>query len=259
MKIGFLDSGIGGLSVLHRALEVLPDEEYLFYADTDHVPYGEKTDAQILGYADEAARFLLEQGAGALVIACNTATSVAIGTLRRRYCVPIIGVEPAVKPAVEQSGGRRVIVAATPVTVNGKKLRDLVARVDPGHRVDLLALPGLVHFAESGEFRSPEVTAYLKNAFAPYRLSDYSSLVLGCTHFNYFKDTLRELLPPGTAILDGCSGTIGRLEEILKEDGLLKPSPRAVQYFLSGRRITDAEGLARMQALLRRLDDMAHI
>lgn len=259
VKIGFFDSGIGGLSVLHQVLLKLPDEEYLFYADTDHVPFGEKTKAEILRYTDDGLRFLFGQGAEAVVIACNTATSVAVTAMRKKYSAPILGVEPAVKPAVEQRGGRRVMVVGTSVTVRGKRLRDLIARVDRNHSTDLLALPDLVHFAERGEFRSRAVTDYLHGAFAPYRVEDYSALVLGCTHFNYFKDTFRELLSPGTAFFDCCDGTANHLEEVLKEKALLEPGTRSIKYFRSGREITDAEGLARMTRLFHRLDDMARI
>ena len=103
MKIGLIDSGIGGLSVLHEAYHRLPGQEYLFFADVEHVPYGEKTPLQITGYMIENAQFLIDKGAEALVVACNTATSVAIKELRSRFSIPILGMEPAVKPAVEET------------------------------------------------------------------------------------------------------------------------------------------------------------
>lgn len=257
LKIGFFDSGIGGLSVLHQALKVLPPEEYLFYADSDHVPYGEKTSEEIARYADEAVRFLLQEGAGAIVVACNTATSVAIELLRRKYSVPILGVEPAVKPAVEQSGGGRVLVVATPVTVREKKLRDLIDRVDRRHIVDLQPLPELVRFAERLEFRSDAVTSYLRGAFSDRTLSDYTFLVLGCTHFNYFKDTFREVFPQQTSILDSCAGTVHHLAKILKESGMPESRACSVAYYRSGRKVTEPESLRQMDCLLRRLDKMA--
>ncbi|MBP3814197.1 MAG: aspartate/glutamate racemase family protein, partial [Butyrivibrio sp.] len=101
MKIGIFDSGMGGLSVLHEAYHQLPDQEYIFYADTEHVPYGIKTPEQIIGYTTEIAEFLIDKGVDAIVVACNTATSVAIKELRKRFDLPILGMEPAVKPAVE--------------------------------------------------------------------------------------------------------------------------------------------------------------
>lgn len=256
MKIGFFDSGIGGLTVLHQAMRTLPDEQYLFYADSDHVPYGEKTKEEILRYTDGAVRFLLAHGAKAVVIACNTATSVAAGVLRQKYDVPILGIEPAVKPAVEESDGKRIMVVATPVTVREKKLKELIARVDEEHLVDLLALPELVRFAERGDFRSPAVTAYLRSRMNGYDLDGYSSLVLGCTHFNYFKDTLRDILPESVAFLDGSEGTVNHLACVLQGNGLREHTAPAVEYFRSGRKVTDAQALAHIAALHKRLDEM---
>ena len=131
MRIALFDSGIGGLTVLSHARRVLPSEEFLFFADRDHVPYGTKSVPVVRGYVREAFRFLVErQGADAVVVACNTATSVAVDEMRRLYEVPIIGMEPAVKKALEQGGERRVLVTATPITINGEKLRRLVSAHD---------------------------------------------------------------------------------------------------------------------------------
>ena len=161
MNIGIFDSGIGGMSVLHQALATLPHENYIFYADTDHVPYGTKTKDQVISYVDEMIQFMLSHNCKAVVIACNTATSAAASIMRQKYTIPIIGIEPAVKPAVEQSHGRRVMVVATPLTIREEKLKNLVDRVDNAHHVDLLPLPELVTFAEREEFNSPQVEAYL--------------------------------------------------------------------------------------------------
>ncbi len=259
MKIGILDSGIGGLTVLHQAMLSLPKEEYLFYADSDHVPYGEKTKEEILHYVESAVQFMVSKGAGAVVIACNTATSVAIGALRREYSIPILGIEPAVKPAVEDCGGRRILVIATPVTVREEKLKNLIARVDEEHLIDLLPLPQLVPFAERGEFRSPEVTAYLRSEFSRFDLSEYSCLVLGCTHFNFFKDTLREIFPKHTAILDGSAGTVNHLAEVLTENDMPESPALSVEYYVSGRKVTDAAALCRIQKLHERLDTMLRV
>ena len=131
MKIGIFDSGIGGLSVLHQAMQLLPDEEFIYYADEQHVPYGEKTSEEILGYVDEIISFMISQGVEAIVIACNTATSVAAKIMREKYDLPIIGMEPAVKQAIDTYGDtNRVLVVATPITVKGKKIMELVERVD---------------------------------------------------------------------------------------------------------------------------------
>ena len=208
MNIGIFDSGIGGLTLLHQALVMLPNEKYIFYADTDNAPYGTKSSAQVITLVDNVMRFMTEHDCKAVVIACNTATAAAAETMRRKYQIPIIGIEPAVKPAVRESHGKRVLVAATPLTVREEKLQNLVKRVDDAHLVDLLALPRLVEFAERGEFESDAVEQYLREALSAYALEKYGELVLGCTHFNYFKDTFRKILPKDVHMIDGSEGTL---------------------------------------------------
>ena len=261
MNIGIFDSGIGGMTLLHQALLSLPNENYIFYADTDHVPYGTKSKEQVIGYVDEIIRFMLAKECKAVVIACNTATSVAAESMRKKYDIPIIGIEPAVKPAVEQSEGKRVMVVATPLTVAEKKLKDLVARVDDAHLVDMLPLPKLVSFAERGEFDSEEVSSYMKEAFSGVDMTKYGELVLGCTHFNYFKDTFAKILPPTVQMIDGSEGTINQLKRLLEKEGMLGDSKEGqrkgtVRYFMSGRELTLPDELARMQMLHERLEQM---
>ena len=259
MKIAFFDSGIGGLSVLHHAMRVLPEEQFLFFADEDHVPYGVKPREEVLRYVDEAFRFLLAQDVKAIVLACNTATSVAAQEMRRRYHLPIIGMEPAVKRAIDLYGEGRVLVTATPITVSGKKMLDLVEHVDHDHRTDFLPLPRLVDFAERQEFASGAVREYLREAFSPYDFSRYSSVVLGCTHFNYFKDMMRELLPEQVHLVDGNEGTVRELIRRLREGDALERVPQSVAYFYSERPVTESAELARIRAYLERLDRMYEI
>jgi glutamate racemase len=256
MKIGVFDSGIGGLSVLHYALRAVPGGQFIYYADSCHVPYGEKTREQIVGFVDGIIRFLIGKGAKAVVIACNTATSAAVDEMRARYTLPIIGMEPAVKKAVDLYGGKRVLVAATPVTVSGQKMQDLLERVDKEHLVDLLALPELVKFAEMGEFESPAVTEYLRGELGRFALSEYASLVLGCTHFNYFKDTLRALLPDSVRFVDGIEGTINNLTSSLEVSAGPEGEGRRAEYYDSGRAVTEPAELARLETYMDRLDRM---
>lgn len=215
MKIGIFDSGIGGLSVLHEAYHQLPGQEYIFFADTEHVPYGLKTPEQIKEYAFEITDFLLEKGVEALVIACNTATSVSVEDLRAHYDIPILGMEPAVKPAVEGTEDKRIMVIATPVTIRMDKLKDLLQRVDEEHRVDLMDMPRLVEFAEREEFDSEEVQSYIESRLSEFDPSEYAALVLGCTHFNYFKPAFRKFYGKDTLLIDGNYGTIHHLADVL--------------------------------------------
>ena len=261
MKIAFFDSGIGGVSVLHRALAQMPEEDYLYFADTDHVPYGTKTTAEVRQYVLKACDFILTQGVKALVVACNTATSVAINELRARYDIPILGMEPAVKPAVcslSGQGPKRVLVTATPMTLRQEKLHLLLKQWDQGHVVDLLPLPALVEFAEAGNFTGAEVTKYLQEALTPFPLEEYCTVVLGCTHFNFFKDTFRSLLAEGTGLIDGSDGTVRHLEHVLEERGLREKGSGQVSFYASGRQLAGQE-MAAYQKLLDRLDALAAV
>ncbi len=255
MQIAFFDSGVGGLTVLHQAMRKMPQEDYLYYADTDHVPYGRKTKEQIYQYVQEAVDFIAEQDVKALVVACNTATSVAIQDLRARYRFPILGMEPAVKPAVsDTSCTKRILVTATPVTIQEEKLQNLLRQVDQNHQVDLLPLPRLVELAEKNRFSDGQAEAYLRDVLAPFNLNRYCTVVLGCTHFNYFKDSFHNILPGEIAMLDGSYGTVNNLYRVLKERNLLENGTGKVQYYTSGR---SAEQLRpQYEELLRRLDDM---
>ncbi len=259
MKIGIFDSGIGGLSVLHLAMKMMPCEEFLYYADESHVPYGEKTEGEILRFVKENLDFLISEGAEAVVIACNTATSVATKEFRGRFPVPIVGMEPAVKKALELYRGeeKRILVAATPVTIAGDKLHDLLKRVDSGHDADLISLPSLVHFAEKGEFSSQAVDEYLKEELRAFDLANYSALVLGCTHFNYFKERFRHVFPGSVHFVDGNEGTVRQLLRVLPR----KPETEGegkVSYYFSGREADEKEK-ERLSYCLEQLEKVYHI
>ena len=259
MNIGIFDSGIGGMTVLHQALKSLPKENYIFYADTDNVPYGTKTREQVVGFVDVVMKFMIEHDCKAVVIACNTATAAAAAIMREKYNIPIIGIEPAVKPAVEKSKGKRVIVAATPLTVREEKLKNLVARVDDAHLVDLVALPKLVYFAEHREFSTDVVCSYLKEEFSGYELDKYGELVLGCTHLNHFKDSFRKIMPDNVQIIDGSQGTVNQLKRILEKRNQLEENAGEVRYFASGREVTADQELQHIKELHDRLEDMCRI
>ncbi|WP_029231350.1 glutamate racemase [Butyrivibrio sp. VCB2006] len=272
MKIGIFDSGIGGLSVLHEAYHRLPGQEYIFYADTEHVPYGTKTQEEIIGFAVDNTKFLLEKGAEALVVACNTATSVAIKELRRRFDIPILGMEPAVKPAVEETEDKRIMVIATPVTIREDKLKDLLHRVDEEHRVDLMAMPRLVEFAENEQFDTEEVRGYIRGQFANFDPANYSALVLGCTHFNYFKPALQEFFGKDTLLVDGNFGTVHHLADVLNlnmndsqdtevyfDDYHKMLGSVKTEYYFSKKFVSDEKTLEHLKRLHNRLEEVRKI
>ena len=258
MKIGIFDSGMGGLSLLHKAIKYLPGEDYIYYADIANVPYGSKTPEQIREFSSAAMDFMRKSDCKAVVVACNTATSVAIEHLRENYDLPILGIEPAVKPAVTHEGHKRVLVMATPVTVREAKLHLLISRLDATDDVDLLAMPNLVSFAEREEFGA-DVEEYIKNQLGETDLTQYSDLVLGCTHFNNFKDTLSKIFPKETAIIDGSRATIRHLDDILNAKGIRGGGNGNVEYFVSGGVCAEKAFYEKAQRFLARLEEMEKI
>ena len=259
MNIGIFDSGIGGLTLLHQAMVLMPQENYIFYADTDHVPYGTKSKEQVVSYVDEVIRFMTAHQCKAVVIACNTATSVATKEFRAGFPVPIVGMEPAVKKAVEQycDTGKRILVAATPITIASDKLHNLLERVD---NVDLLPLPKLVRFAEKGDFTSGGIEAYLCEELSKFDLEDYAAVVLGCTHFNYFKQNFRNVFPEEIHFVDGNEGTLRQLLRVLPGDltDQKEENSASVQYFFSGVPADDAQ-IELVERCMKRLDEMYDI
>ncbi|GIO35333.1 glutamate racemase 2 [Paenibacillus antibioticophila] len=259
MRIGFFDSGIGGLTVLHQALRFLPHEDYLFYADTLHVPYGEKTKDEVRAYILDAADFIAGQKVKALVIACNTATSIVIEELRTRYDFPVIGIEPAVKPAIERWAGKqkKVLVLATNLTLKEKKYNDLIQRIDQGESVDSLALPGLVQFAENFEFDEEKVVPYLEKELSRFDLKQYGTVVLGCTHFPYFENSLRRVFPKEVDFISGSIGTAKHLRRILELKNQMDQGTGDIIFFKSGVKVEDPLLLANYHSLFEVLDKLS--
>lgn len=256
-RIGFFDSGIGGITVLHNALRLLPCEDYIYYADTKNAPYGTKEKSEVKKLVSDAVEFIVSKDVKAVVIACNTATSVAVEDLRRIYSIPVIGMEPAVKPAVEKNDRlhRKVIVTATPLTIKEEKLLNLIDRVDNGHIVELLPLPELVRFAESYRFSEQGVREYLETEFSRFDLQQYGTVVLGCTHFIYFRNMLSRILPASIDIIDGNAGTVNNLKRILESRGESGGGSGKVEYYCSGELITAERDLEKMEILLKILSE----
>lgn len=257
MHIGFFDSGVGGITVLYEAMKLLPKEDYIYYADVMNVPYGNKSRDEVRTHIFEAVDFIIDKGVKALVIACNTATSAAIEDLRKKYCIPIIGMEPAVKPAVKmnENNHKRVLVTATAFTLKEEKLKNLISKLDNERVVDLLPLPGLVEFAEKQEFTSAVVENYLVKELEKFDLTQYGTIVLGCTHFPFFKDGFRKILPPGVEIIDGNMGTVKNLKRILKENNLLNDGSGQVVFYNSGKE-ADGYQVERLNRFFKRLKDI---
>lgn len=214
-RIGFFDSGIGGINVMAYARKIIPSADYLYYADIDNVPYGTKSPDEVIRYCCSAMDWMLQQKADIVVIACNTATSMAAETLRRIYPIPIIGMEPAVKPAALRHPHEKILVCATQLTINGEKLHTLIDHsFSDCDMPDLVALPGLVTMAENNQFDKYEAASYLSTAIDSSQ--PYAAIVLGCTHFSYFRESFR-ILFPNAELIDGTDGTVRRLVSVLTE------------------------------------------
>lgn len=243
--IAVFDSGIGGLTVLQRLRNALPSAEYIYYADLEHVPYGKKSPTEIKIYMDRIIEDLVAAGSDAVVLACNTATSAAAASLRQKWDLPIIGMEPAVKPAatvLPQKDGGRIIVAATDLTLQLEKLQKLIQSLNVEDKIDRLSLQDLVNFAEEGIFDGPEIDSYLKNTFAKIDLNKVQTVVLGCTHFLYFYESLRRFLPSHIDLIDGHDGTVRRVLsffscDIMERNNELNP----IRYIVSGKPANSSE------------------
>ena len=244
--IGIFDSGIGGLTVLKKIIQVLPNEKYIYYADTDNVPYGTKPKEDVKKYIKNAIDFLISKNVKAIVIACNTATSIAVKELRQTYTIPIVGIEPAAKPAVENRREKRVLIMATPTTIREEKLKYLLRRLEAEEYVDLVAMPRLVEFAENEDFASKEVEQYVVEQLKNHNLEEYSELVLGCTHFPFFKEILSKIFPKDTQIIDGSLGVANRLKDILQKAEILGNNQLEIEYYYSGRLAENKEKLEKL-------------
>lgn len=226
--IGVFDSGMGGISVVRQIRHDMPYENVIFYGDSAHAPYGLKTVEEIQGYCFGIADRLLAMGAKALVVACNTATSACINQMRERYDVPVIGMEPALKLACDRGQGdpQHVIVAATPLTLRERKFARLMARFQDFHTIEKQPCPDLVTIVEEGRLDDQDlVMRTLHGYFDKYDLSRVDSVVLGCTHFIFYRSYFRQLMPGNVAIVDGNEGTVRHLGVVLESLGQLAPQP----------------------------------
>ncbi|WP_105618171.1 glutamate racemase [Vallitalea okinawensis] len=240
MKIGIFDSGIGGITVLKQAIEKLPMADFIYYADTLNVPYGTKSSEQVKGYVDDVVSFLMARDIEALVIACNTATSIAVRDLRNKYNIPIIGMEPAIKPAIREGNTKKVLVLATELTLKQAKFKELVSSMGANERITGIPAPRLVEFAEKGQIHTSEVLGYLEEIFKNINFNEYEYMVLGCTHFIYFKQAIRKIVPEHMKIIDGNQGTTKHLFNLVKDKYTDIENKGSVKFFYDG--ILDEKG-----------------
>lgn len=254
MPIGVFDSGVGGISVLKELYALMPNENYIYFGDSLNTPYGTKPDKEIERLTKNAAEKLIEMGAKAVVIACNTATSVAANVIRDEMSVPIIGVEPAIKPASLLHSGEKVIVMATPVTLKRQKFLELMGLYESYAEIVPLPCPGLAELIEEFTDDASEIEKYIKNLFAPYENEKLGAIVLGCTHYPHITGIIKNALGYDIDIFDGGLGTAKETKRRLEEIDAINNSDLAgtIQFISSS---PDAEKCEQMKKIFERISN----
>lgn len=221
--VGVCDSGVGGISVLRQLAATLPREDFAYFGDSAYAPYGEKSRDQVLRRSRAIVDRLLNDGCKAVVIACNTATSAAAATLRADYAhVPIIGVEPALKPAALTPGVHRILVMATPITLRLDKYQQLAEKWGGEHEVVGVPCPGLAARIEQGNLDAPDVRELVESLIG-HLAGQVDAVVLGCTHYPFVSNVIKDVVGD-VPLFDGALGTARQLERKLAERGLLSKS-----------------------------------
>lgn len=247
--IGVYDSGVGGLSVLRELRRQLPHEDIVFVADQGNVPYGARPLAEVRRFADGVTRFLIDHQTKLIVVACNTASAAALKVLRATFpAMPFVGMEPAVKPAAEQTKTKTVGVLATPATFQGELFASVVERFAAGVTVIPQTMPGLVERIEAGDLDGAEARRIIEAAVQPLVARGVDTIVLACTHFPFVIPLIIEAAGPGVRVIDPAPAIARQTVRLLTENGLLAPAGRSgrLRLFTSGNPARLADSALRM-------------
>lgn len=219
--IGIFDSGMGGVSVLGEAIRMMPTENFIYYGDSGNAPYGVKSKEEVTRLSEAVCDHLVSRNVKAIVIACNTATSAAAPYLREKYKdIPVIGIEPALKPAVEAQREGAVLVMATEMTLKEAKFKNLCNRIAKEREIIKLPCPSLVELVESGITEGEEAKRAIEACLKAVDYSRVSAVVLGCTHFIFLREAVSQVMGQGVMIFDGNTGTVRHLLQVLESLGL---------------------------------------
>ena len=244
--IGIFDSGLGGISVLKEAVHLMPNEHFIFYGDNENAPYGTKTLEQIDACVQNVVAQLLQRDVKALLIACNTATAASAKRLRSELTIPVVGMEPALKPAHELRHGGQILVLATPATLHMDKFLHLMELYGEG------AVPvegfGIVECVEAGQVRGDRILSVLHTLLDEHLKKKTDAIVLGCTHYPLIREALAQVAP-GIPLIDGNLGTVRQLRRVQERDGMLCPpgEPGGFELHSTG---DEAVYLPRMRLLM---------
>jgi glutamate racemase len=237
VTIGLFDSGVGGLSVWWEVVRRMPHQATLYLADSAHCPYGPRPPEEIRRFSLGVARFLVQCGVGLIVVACNTASAVALEALRAEFDVPIVGMEPAVKPAAERTQAGHVGVLATAGTVNGDLFRNTSARYAHNVAVHVELGDGLVERVEAGQADTPETESLLRTYLQPMLDAGVDQIALGCTHYPFLMPVIRRIVPEGVSIIDPAAAVARQVERVLMLEDIQSDETCVARhhFFTSGR------------------------
>jgi glutamate racemase len=243
--IGVFDSGVGGLSILREVSRRLPQEQYLFFADQANVPYGEKTKTELVALTHRIMEFFMAHDAKLVVVACNTATCYAIDEMRAAFPIPIVGVVPAIKLAVEQTATKHIALIATPATAKSDAVTELIEKfVPPDVSVERIGCFKLEDVVETGSLDSPESLALLSSYIAPLKEKNIDRLVLGCTHYPFLKKQIATILGDRIGLVDSGEAIANRVESVLRERDMLGSSDSPTSHFFTSKNAEDFSRVA---------------
>lgn len=246
--IGIFDSGVGGLSVLRAIHAQIPAHPIVYFADQAHVPYGPRALEEVRSFAFDITRFLIDQGAGLIVVACNTASAAALHDLRAAFpSMPFVGMEPAVKPAAESTHTGKVGVLATPATFQGALYASVVERFANGVEIFQNTCPGLVTEIEAGRLLGPTARNILENALGPMLAAGIDTIVLGCTHYPFVIPLIQSITGPQVRVIDPAPAVARQTVRLLEQNQIIPDgSEKEIKFFTSG----DPEGFTHQCQLL---------
>ena len=214
--IGIFDSGIGGTSIWREIHQLLPNEKTIYLADSKNAPYGQKSKQEIIALSMKNTDFLLKMKCKLIVVACNTATTNAIQELREKYDVPFIGIEPAIKPAANNSKTQTIGILATKGTLNSELFNKTTEMFQDTKIIEQVGY-GLVQLIENGQINSPEMTQLLQSYLTPMIEANIDYLVLGCSHYPYLIPQIKKILPPHIHIIDSGEAVAKQTQNILRD------------------------------------------
>jgi len=235
-QIGFLDSGLGGLSVVKEVKKLLPQEDIEYFADNQRQPYGEKSQSELIKYTLQIINFLLKKKIKACVIACNTATAASLETAKKHFNIPIMGViQPAVQDAIKKTSNNRIGVIATEFTTKNRAYPEEIRKIAPHIKVLTNFCPEFVPIVESGKFTDSDTYTVAQKYLKPLKEAQIDTLILGCTHYSFLKKVISDIMGPEVKLIDPAVSTSFVLKEILTQKEILKEEGKFEEnYYTTG-------------------------